>query len=316
MITQLRPPQTRPAPGNQLRISWSGISAGDTTSAKLAGSYVRRFDGFQSMPGLVRSGEHWLVDLDRLGDVESIDLELHASTTGSRTIAIADLHSDAEVEHVGLELTPRPEPYVFFRLVRLSGEWLIEAKDGDPDQVPLFAGGESIAVSIDRSASMIPWFESGAVERLLAALLNAVHLVDIPAIRVAVAGNTGTVANDTEMIRPQTDSGTYLRRLTETKRFCTGSAYVEAARVALTQAGGDQKVAVLVTDAPPPQGCASLASVARAVIAVVGVENLAEAFDVDHWNAISSSGVGVVPVGNVSSGKAAVNMLSRALNAS
>ncbi|MFL6162062.1 MAG: hypothetical protein ACJ74U_07535 [Jatrophihabitantaceae bacterium] len=315
MITQLRPPQSRPVPGRQLRISWRGTADGDTIGGKLIGSTVRRFDASRLPPGFLLRSEAWLLDLDRVEDAEMIDLELHVTTTGSRTVMVGDLHSPAQIEHVGLERNPRPEPYVFFRLVRRHGEWFIEAKDGDPDQVPLFVGGETVTVSIDRSASMIPWFSSGAVGRLLTAVLDAAQAADIRAVRLAASGDAGQLGTDSETIRSDADVAEHLHQLTEARRFTTGSAYVEAARLSLAQAGGDRKVAILITDSPPTRGCRELAGLARAVVAVLGVNELTETFDLMHWEAASEAGLGVVPVGEVPSGRAAVTLLSRTLNA-
>lgn len=311
MITQLRPPQSRPVPGTQLRVSWSGVADADTVGAKLTGSTVRRFEGFHPPPGFMRSGDEWLIDLDRVVDVESIDLELRATTTGSRAVVVSDLHSEFEIEHVGLELAPRPEPYVFFRLARRDGGWRIEAKDGETGQVPVFVGGETVLVSIDRSASMIPWFRSGAVGRLLAAILDAAHAVDIPSIQVATAG--ARLDAPPQAIKTDANAAEQLARVIEAKRFTTGSAYVEAARDWLGNAAGGRKVAMLVTDTPPIESCAEWSAEGQLVIAAVGVTNLAESFDRDHWNALAGQGIGVVPVGDVQSGKAAVSTLAKAL---
>lgn len=302
----LTPPAGATLPNAQLRITWSGLLNGERPRAvALAGDRVlQEFDGYTEVPGFrptPADENQWFCELARLpAEIDTVYLRVQPLTASTIRASISTIRSSEDAfEHAGIEVTPGTDAYVF-SFTREGGDWQLRALNGHPvigTGGGVARAGKGLLVVVDGSASMLRWYDSGAVTQLIEALREDAERTGVSRLRLTTTGrHSGTVRS------LHTHDNVAVARLIR-EHLATEGLHTQADVVA-TAAGvlastPPDTVTVLVTDGLPTGAVSRLLTTDRStVIAVLGASIADELSDHRQLEELRRHGFGVALLGD------------------
>jgi hypothetical protein len=301
----LTPPAIRALPVGLLRITWAGLMNGEKPRAVVTDheQVLFEFDGHTPAIGFRQASTEndWFCDLSRLpATADKVHLRVQPLSVCTIRVTVSVVRSvDDTYEHAGVEVEAGADAYVVsferegqnWQLRALAGHLVSgAARDG------VARAGKSILAVVDGSASMLRWFDNGAVVRLIAALQEDAARAGVGTLRLAFTGG-GPIQVRSLSVRD--DAADVVReQLTERGLYTQADVVGTAARVLAPAAA--ETVTVLVTDSLPGGPIDELLSASNcAVVAVLGVSDPSGLSEPEQLPELRQRGLGVGLLGEV-----------------
>lgn len=278
MAILLAPPAVRALPDGLLRITWGGLLNGEKPRATVIeqGRVLFEFEGHTPVTGFRQASaeDDWFCELSRLpATADTVHLRVQPLSVCTIRITVGVVKSVEDTyEHAGVEVEAGTDAYVF-SFERDGDNWQLRAltgriSPGGPRDGVARAGKSLLAV-VDGSASMLRWFDNGAVVRLIAALQQDAAKAGVGTLRLAFTGDRSAQVRSVSV--NDDAAGLVQEQLTERGLHTQADVVGTATRV-LALSTATETVTVLVTDSLPAGSVDELLSYSHAaVVAMVGV---------------------------------------------
>jgi hypothetical protein len=302
----LTPPAIRALPDGLLRIAWGGLMNGEKPRATVTdhGQVLYEFEGHTPATGFRQAGAEndWFCDLSRLpAAADKVHLRVQPLSVCTIRVTVGVVRSVEDTyEHAGVEVEAGADAYVVsferegknWQLRALAGHLVSgTARDG------VARAGKSILAVVDGSASMLRWFDSGAVVRLIAALQEDAARAGVGTLRLAF---TGSRPVQVRSLSVNDDAAELVRKQLTERGLYTQADVVGTATRVLAPAAAAETVTVLVTDCLPAASVDELLSASNcAVVAMVGVSDPSGLSEPDQLAELRQRGLGVGLLGEV-----------------
>ncbi len=281
---------------------------------------LAEFEGHTQTIGFKQAGteNEWFCDLSRLpAAVDKVHLRVQPLSACTIRVTVGSVRSVEDTyEHSGVEVEVGADAYLF-NFERDGAKWQLRALAGhlvsETGSDGIARAGKGILVVVDNSASMLQWFDSGAVLRIVQALQEDAVRAGVGTLRLAFTGSNPVQARSLSV---REDAEALIREELIENGLRTQADVVDTAVRALPAATAET-VAVLVTDSLPAGAVENLVDASHtSVVAMIGVSDPSRVSEPDQLPRLRQQGIGVGLLGEVHQSRGLIiDALSSAIGA-